>query len=695
MVSTPLFSPPPDTRQWMTRRRTLLLAIIVIVTIAIGTIIGSSWSIRDKEQELEHSLEQRLSLMASSHQQIIATWLDGLVRQGDRIVNSDLFRLYATEVDLIEEDISYLISPEKGGAANGDSSLAAQLPELRNIFVEFSHYAGFLSGRLVHPNGQAYLTTDDGISYLSDQQRALAQQVLLSGTPQFSALQSTTSGLVIDMALPLFSLESSDQPQSVVAVVILTKVVTEKINQLLSATAEMEQGERVHLVQKTTQGFALVTPWMPDQIAPLETTTFDDTTLPFGVRSAIQGSQKVYSIATPLKRLPWWIVEEVEYSSARRSLSRHARTAWSISALLMSIFSLGFGALWFQQIGLKNRETARHFKSLAEQIDNQRQLLNSINDNIHDFISLKDIRGLYRYVNPAMVKALGRDMDDILNNDDCAVFGFDTSKRLEQLDQQVIATAQPVNVQETLYLQSHPTHLLISKVPLFENQGQLSGIITVMSDITDLIEGQKRHERAIRRTVEALVSAIELNDTYLAGHSRRLRQFSIELMKRLGGDEQQVATVEMAANLSQIGKMFIDKELIAAQRPLTEEERHQVEQHVEHAGRILRPIPFELPVPETIFQMNELLDGSGYPKGLQGDAILLTAKVLCVANSFCAMVEPRSYRSGKSVNEALHELESMTDRYDSNVVHALREVIESPTGDKVLQRQENSLIKED
>jgi HD-GYP domain-containing protein (c-di-GMP phosphodiesterase class II) len=59
------------------------------------------------------------------------------------------------------------------------------------------------------------------------------------------------------------------------------------------------------------------------------------------------------------------------------------------------------------------------------------------------------------------------------------------------------------------------------------------------------------------------------------------------------------------------------------------------------------------------------------------------------------MVEPRSYRTGKSVTEALQELESMTNRYDSNVVHALREVIESPTGDKVLQREENSLIRED
>nr|WP_320049319.1 HD domain-containing phosphohydrolase [uncultured Desulfuromonas sp.] len=698
MVTTPFFNTPPDNRLLMTRRRTLLLAVFVITAIAIGTIIGSSWSIREKEQEMERSLQQRLSLLAASHVQVIDTWLEGLVSQGDRIVNSDLFRLYATEVDLIENDISALITPDPQLSSEDEtSSLRAQLPELQNIFVEFSHYAGFLSGRLVHPNGQAYLTTDSGISHLSEQQKELTRQVLNAASPKFSALQATSAGLVLDMALPLFSLESDDGTQSVVAVLILSKVVTEKINQLLSASPLMEQGERIHLLQQTASGLSVITPWMPEQIAALNglSPQLEDNELPFGVRSALQGNQKVYSLATPLKGLPWWVVEEVGYTTARAGLNRHARTAWSISALLVGIFSLCFGILWFQQIGLKNRENARYFKALAEQIETQRQLLNSINDNIDEFISLKDIRGLYQYANPAMVKALGRELDDILNQDDCAVFGFDTAKRLEKLDQQVMSDTAPVTIQETLYLQSQPTHLLISKVPLVEKSDQLAGIITVMSDITELVEGQKRHERAIRRTVEALVSAIELNDTYLAGHSRRLRQFSIEVMKQLGGNEQQIAAVEMAANLSQIGKMFIDKSLISAQRPLTDDERREVEKHVEHSARILRPIPFELPVPETIYQMNEHIDGSGYPQKLKGDNILLTARVLCVVNSFCAMVEPRAHRTGRSISEAIAELENLSQRYDAQVVAALRSVVESPAGDKILQRQQDSLIKED
>lgn len=694
MAVTPLFSPPPTTLRWMTSRRTLWLAIIVITIISTGSIIGPSWSIKEKEAQFEHSLNQRLTLMANSQVKVIETWLEGLVKQGDRIVKSDLFRLYATEINQIEGDISYLISPRQGDTNQQQTGLTAQLPELRSLFVEFTHYSDFNSGRLVHRNGQSYVSTDDGISHISSEQKQLSQRVFVTQSPQFSALRTTTAGLMLDMALPMFALEASSAKPSVVAVLILSKVVTDKVNQLLAASPFVQQGERVYLVQKTTAGYATVTPWNPQLVTPLEQPLMEhiDNGLPFAHRSSIHNSNEVYSVATPLSALPWWIVEEADYDTVRQALTRHSRISWTISGLLILGFAVTFSAVWFQQVGRKNRQIAQHFQELAKQIDSQRQLLNSVNDSIGDFISLKDLRGIYQYVNPAMADALGRNQEEILSQDDHAVFGFDTAKRLEGWDQQVISSGISLNIQETLYFQSQPLHLIISKVPLSEGDGSISGIISVMTDITELIEGQKRHEKAILRTVNALVSAIELNDQYLAGHSQRLRLLGREVIKQLGGNDQQQTTVEISANLSQIGKMFINKELLAVNRPLTDEERLEVEQHVEHAARILRSIDFELPIPDTIYQMNERIDGSGYPKGLQGDNIILPARVLAVVNSFCAMVEPRAYRTRKDTGEALNELEEMNHHYDEQVVAALREIVESPRGEKLLHT-ENSDVK--
>jgi HD-GYP domain-containing protein (c-di-GMP phosphodiesterase class II) len=83
--------------------------------------------------------------------------------------------------------------------------------------------------------------------------------------------------------------------------------------------------------------------------------------------------------------------------------------------------------------------------------------------------------------------------------------------------------------------------------------------------------------------------------------------------------------------------------------------------------------------------MNELLDGSGYPKGLMGEEIILTAKVLSIANTFCAMVKPRSYRPPIPAEEALAYLEAAAEKYAPEIVAALASVAHSAQGEKLLR----------
>jgi HD-GYP domain-containing protein (c-di-GMP phosphodiesterase class II) len=148
-------------------------------------------------------------------------------------------------------------------------------------------------------------------------------------------------------------------------------------------------------------------------------------------------------------------------------------------------------------------------------------------------------------------------------------------------------------------------------------------------------------------------------------------------------DERVMATLEIAANLSQVGKLFVDPELLNKPGRLTPGERVAIEQHVVHAEELLQDVSFELPIAESVVQMNELLDGSGYPKGLKGEEIILPAQVLAVANTFCAMVKPRSYRPPIPVAEALDYLKTAGDKYGSEIVAALEKVALSAQGDKL------------
>jgi len=84
--------------------------------------------------------------------------------------------------------------------------------------------------------------------------------------------------------------------------------------------------------------------------------------------------------------------------------------------------------------------------------------------------------------------------------------------------------------------------------------------------------------------------------------------------------------------------------------------------------------------------MNERLDGSGYPKGLHGDEIGIQARVLSVANSFCAMIRPRSYRPAMSPEHALDNLRASTHSYDLHIVEALATALKTSRGNRVLEK---------
>ena len=270
--------------------------------------------------------------------------------------------------------------------------------------------------------------------------------------------------------------------------------------------------------------------------------------------------------------------------------------------------------------------------------------------------------------------------------DDVALFGFDTGKRLEQSDEKALKTGGPVTTTERIYLKSQLHHFQITKVPLRNDQGEPEGVIAVFRDITSMIQAEERKRQAVFQTVEALVKAIEFTDPYLAGHSALMREVSSLLADSLHMSAEEKSTVEIASTLSQIGKIFVDKAVLTKAEQLSEMEKDLIRKHVEHAAGILRQINFDLPVFEAVVQMNERLDGSGYPKGLHDEEIGLHAKVLSVANSFCAMIRPRAYRPAMTVEQALENLQASETSYDRRIVDALRAAMDTAQGDKVLQK---------
>lgn len=664
------------------------IAIITLVFAAIMAWVG--WSIRTKQHEMETQISERLELLATSRKAVLESWLESLAQQTDRLISADLFRLYATDLDLIDADPSFLVTGiiPAGDKHDQMAQLAEQFPLMTQTFADFSAFSGFLSGRIVHRSGLSYIGSDAHLGPLTPLQVALIKQTFARPEVHFSTFRQTDNGLVIDMAVPILSTATDTAQAKAVAVVLLTKSATTTVTTLLSNTPLSAKGERTRVMQQTNSTAQEIVPWNPSGLVPLAMPTelHSSENLPFAERRDLSGQNDVFSLGLRLPGNDIWMVQEVDTGDATRALQEYKRISILIAGLIALVVSLIFGLFWWRTVGRAQQRVAARFRVMAEELERQHHFLDSINASIPDFVTVKDLNGAYTYANPALARAVGRGQNEVPGMDDMALFGFDTGKRLELSDERALKSNTPVTIVERIFLQSRLHHFQITKVPLKNTDNMPQGIVSVFRDITAMIEAEERKRLAISQTVEALVKAIEFTDPYLAGHSVLMRDVSSLLADTLHLAPEEKATVEIASHLSQIGKIFIDKAILTKVDQLTEDEKHLVQKHVDHAADILRQIDFELPVYEAVYQMHERLDGSGYPQGLSAKDIGIQARVLSVANSFCAMIKPRSYRPAISAREALATLRSSGESYDSHIVDALQAALETARGSKLLEQ---------
>ncbi|MFQ5774562.1 MAG: HD-GYP domain-containing protein [Kiloniellaceae bacterium] len=673
------------------RAHTLVRGAWVVAVVVALAVLVPAVAIHLKWLEILGELERRLEILARGRAEVVAAWLDGVTRPVDRVVDSEMFRLFATEVDLARGDVSDLAAGAAARPQNADppaglgAPLAAQIPFMAQVLSDFAENAGFLAGHLIDRDGAAYVSSA-GAPALGAEQRAVAAGVFQSGVLRYGPVRATPAGLVLDLFAPVFRAQSETGRDSPVAVLMLSAPATAGLSALLAPPPLSEPGERVRLLQMAGGAFYEIAPGGAPPLRAVEPFRLSaaERTIPFAKRRGVAEDEALYSVGAAVSGPAWWVVQEIDAEAAAARLDGFITAVLAVAVLVVLTVVAAFGAFWWRMANEHSAALAEQFRRLAGRIDAQKRLLDSINDTITDYIGLKSLDGTYRYVNPAFARAMDRDVRGAVGLDDAAIFGKGTADRLKHSDQRALASGAPVTVSEEVYLGARARHLQVTKVPYRDDNGALAGIVSVTRDVTDLVEEQKKRERAVRQTVAALVRAVELRDPYLAGHSRRVAGFAGAVAQRLGAGPEDVATVEIAANLSQIGKLGVPREILTKSKRLTKAEIAQMQRHVEHAAEVLRGIDFDLPVIETIAQMHERLDGGGYPEGLSGDRVRLTARVLGVCDVFCARIEPRAYRRAISADAALEILERNGDRYDPAVVAALRDVVGSVAGDKLM-----------
>jgi putative two-component system response regulator len=195
--------------------------------------------------------------------------------------------------------------------------------------------------------------------------------------------------------------------------------------------------------------------------------------------------------------------------------------------------------------------------------------------------------------------------------------------------------------------------------------------------LEELVEERtKRLSRMLDDTVETLGYAMEIRDPYTAGHQQRVSRLAVAIAKGMGLDEHRCNGIRFASILHDIGKLHIPAEILAKPALLTPEERSLVRDHSEHGSDILARIDFPWPIADIVLQHHERRDGTGYPKGLRGDRILLESRILAVSDVVEAMASHRPYRSALGIEAARREIQEQRGLlYDEAVVDACDQVL--------------------
>jgi len=186
----------------------------------------------------------------------------------------------------------------------------------------------------------------------------------------------------------------------------------------------------------------------------------------------------------------------------------------------------------------------------------------------------------------------------------------------------------------------------------------------VMIDITErkraeeaLCESLEQLRRAIQATIQVLVMAVEVKDPYTAGHQRRMTNLARTMATEMGLPPEKIESLRMVGIIHDIGKITLPTEILSKPTKLSAIELSLIREHVRIGYDILKDVESPWPLAEIVLQHHERMDGSGYPRALKGEEILMEARILAVADVVEAMASHRPYRPALGIDAALAEIE--------------------------------------
>ncbi|MGE5538445.1 MAG: HD-GYP domain-containing protein [Gemmatimonas sp.] len=669
-----------------------LMAAAFIVVAAIGMVAAWRFVAGERERDVR-GWQVRLDLIADSRSSEVARWIEQQLATVGSIAGNGAVQLYAMQL--------------AGGA---DAPAASEPPErsyLRNLLIITAQNGGFARGAASPPvpanveragsGGIAIVARDGrllvatpGMPALDDSWRAF----LASRSPGAAAVRDLylagSETPTMGFAVPLYDVQGNGDPDRQIAWVVGIKDVAPELYPLLRQPGATERSLEAELVRGGANVVEHLSPLLdggrplerrstlnPDRLA--EAAALERTGAA-GRLEDYRGTSVLFT-SRALPHVPWVLVEKVDRAEALADSEIRARRMLTLFFVLILAVAGAFVSVWRHGASVRASEAAERYLLAARELDHNQRLLTLVTDSVPDTIFIVS-DGKVTFANKPLGDRFALPTQDVIGKTLASVFGPEDARRYADIV--AIAGAAGGTVISRTERTGDGASLRVAQtraVAIIRDGARHPTVLVLDSDITDVVRAREKHEIRLQRLVDTLVKIVDQRDPSAVGQSERVARISAEIAREMKLDDLSVETATTAGRLVNFWKVLVSSDVLTRPGPLSDEEVAETRQAALKWASFVERIGFEGPVAETLREIHEHHDGTGWPNGLKGGNVLITAQIVALANQVVAMTSDRAYRKGADIAEVARLIGNEAGaRYHAGVVAAFLNALENRGG---------------
>ena len=636
------------------------LALIAI----IGVILVFMFVADQRERDLQ-AWQTRMGIVADSRFAAVNGWIEAQFGEMRDLAENASLQLYLTELALFAGEVSEVTDEP------------AQRTYLRNLLLSTAEKSGFTAPMLGPDiNANVERLGVAGIAIVDNDAKVIV------ATPAMPPIEGDLAAIILanrgkralyDMHMsaggrasagflsPIFALQSDNTASDQIGMVVGVKEIGDELYPLLKQPGAGETSAEAVILRDAGASIDYLSPLM-DGSAPLSRALARDTPnlaaafaidLPGGFATRRDyRNVEVLTLGRIFTWAPWTLMYKIDSAEALADTDSRLSRMLTVFLLIIAAVAVTLIATWRHGSSLRSKQAASKASELARKFGQQRDFLKLVTDSQSNAMAIIDGDGRYLWVNRQSAENNGMAAVDVPGKTLDAVVGPAPAKPLLRAVRDALENGVSQIITHNEEIDGETSTFTSEFIPLEATDELPVRVLVVSENVTIAVREQLRRERIMGQLVNTLVGVVDRRDPNSTDHSFWVAVVARAIAKEMELDDSYVASVEITGRVTNLGKITVPEHILTKTEALTDEEFKLVRGAIGVSAELLEGVEFDGPVVATLRELHENAGDDAF----KTEGLLLTTRIVAVANVFVALTSPRSYRAGMTFDGALDTL---------------------------------------